>query len=117
MITKLNLGKIAQLLTQSSRQLDARTLSALVDARQSALKRQLVRLPVFALKPASAHTSAQHWTDRLMPHSTQQWIASGLLAAILAVGTGIWHHAQEQQISELDVAILTDDLPIEVFVD
>ncbi len=108
--------KIAQLLTQSTRQLDEATLSALINARQNALKRQLVHAPVFALTPASAHTSAR-WTGRLMPHSAQPWIAAGLLAAILVAGTGFWHHAQEQQISELDVAILTDDLPIEVFVD
>jgi len=116
MITKLDPGKIAQLLTQSTRQMDAGALSALIDARQNALKRQSVRSPVFALAPASAHTSAR-WTDRLMPHSAQPWIAAGLLAAILVAGTSFWHHAQEQQISELDVAILTGDLPIEVFVD
>ncbi len=115
MITKLSPNQIAQLLTQSTRQLDASTLSSLVDARQNALKRQ-VRMPVFAFTPASAHTSAR-WTDRVTPHSTQQWIAIGLLVAALVAATSFWRHSQEQQISELDVAILTDDLPIEVFVD
>ena len=116
MTNELDPRKIAQLLTQSTRQLDAATLSALFNARQNALKRQSVRAPVFALTPTPAHTSAR-WTDRLVPHSAQPWIAAGLLAAILVAGTSFWQHAQEQQISELDVAILTDDLPIEVFVD
>jgi hypothetical protein len=119
MTNKLDPRKIAQLLTQSTRQLDEATLSALVNARQNALKRQsvrAVRAPVFALTPASAHTSAR-WTDRLIPHSAQPWIAAGLLAAILIAGTSFWQHVQEQQIDEVDVAILTDDLPIEVFVD
>ena len=116
MTNELDPRKIAQLLTQSTRQLDEAILSALVNARQNALKRQSVRAPVFALTPASAHTSAR-WTDRLMPHSAQPWIAAGLLAAVLVVGTSYWQHVEEQQIDELDVAILTDDLPIEVFVD
>lgn len=116
MTNELDPKKIAQLLTLSTRQLDEATLSALVNARQNALKRQSVRAPVFALTTASAHTSAR-WADRLMPHSAQPWIAAGLLAAILIAGTGYWQHVQEQQIDDLDVAILTDDLPIEVFVD
>ena len=113
---RLDTGKIAQLLTQSTRQLDAGTLSALACARQNALKVQAAEVPVFALSPSSAH-STTHWRDRLMPHSVQQWIISVLVLAILIVGTGLWHHAQEQQISDLDLAILTDDVPIEALVD
>jgi len=110
MTAKLDLGKIAQLLTQSSRQLDTSTLSALADARNNALKKQLVRSPAAAL-------STGRWTHNLIPHSGQQWLATGLIVAILVFTAGYWQHAQEQQISELDVAILTDELPIEVFVD
>jgi hypothetical protein len=110
MITKLNSGKIAQLLTQSTRQLDTHILSALVDARQNALKRQSVRAPVFALNMGRE-------THSLIPDSVQQWMVAVLFVAVLIAGTSFWHQVQEQQISELDVAILTDDLPIEVFVD
>jgi len=110
MTTKLDPVKIAQLLTQSSRQLDTTTLSALADARQNALKRHRVRAPAFAL-------STGRWTYNLIPHLGQQWLATGLLVAILVLAAGYWQHAQEQQISEIDVAILTDELPIEVFVD
>ncbi len=113
---RLDTGKIAQLLTQSTRQLDAGTLSALADARKNALKLQAVEVSVFALSPSSAHSSA-HWRGKLMPHSVQQWILSILVLAILIIGTGLWHHAQEQQISDLDLAILTDDVPIEALVD
>lgn len=110
MSTKLNPEKIAQLLTYSSRQLDKQTLSALSQARQNALHRQSAHSPVFALNTG-------HWSHHLVPHSAQQWLAIGLLAAILACTASFWHHADEQQIGELDVAILTDELPIEVFVD
>lgn len=110
MITRLDPKKISQLLTQSTRQLNQATLSALTDARRNALKRQSAHSPVFAL-------TTGRWTHSLIPHSAQQWLATGLLAAMLLVVAGYWNHAQEQQISELDVAILTDDLPIEVFID
>jgi|SRR5450759_464551 hypothetical protein len=111
MTTNLDPGKIAQLLTLSARQLDQSTLSALHSARQNALKRQAVRAPVFALATGRG-------THSLIPDSIQQWVVAGLLIAMLIVGTSFWHHVvQEQQISDIDVAILTDDLPIEVFVD
>jgi hypothetical protein len=110
-MTNIDPVKIAQLLTLSTRQLDKATVSALVDARQNALKKHSVRrAPAFAL------TTGQ-WTDRLTPHWVQPWIATGLLAVILVAGTSYWQHVQEQQINELDVSILTDDLPIEVFID
>jgi hypothetical protein len=110
MTTKLDSGKIAQLLTQSSRQLDANTLSALAAARHKALNRHRVHAPAFTL-------STGRWTHNLIPHSGQQWLVTGLLAAILMFAAGYWQNAQEQKISEIDVAILTDELPIEVFVD
>lgn len=110
MNTKLDTNKIAQLLTLSTRQLNEATVSALANARRNALQRKLAHSPVYTL-------TTGRWTHSLMPHSSQQWIATGLLAVMLVIGTGYWHHSQEQQISDLDVAILTDDLPIEVFVD
>lgn len=116
MSTEFNFGRVAQLLTQSTRQLDAQTLSALSNARRIALERQRAHAPVFAFSPASA-LGAARWTHRLIPHTAHQWIAAGLIVAALASGAGYWHHAQEQQIGDLDVAILTDELPIEVFVD
>lgn len=110
MTDKLKPEKIAQLLTQSTRQLDSDTLSALSNARQKALQRQTMRAPVFTL-------ATSRLAQILLPFTNHQWISAGLLAALLVIGTSYVHHAQEQQIAELDVAILTDDLPIEVFVD
>jgi hypothetical protein len=115
MSNELNPEKVVQLLIKSTQQLDDTTLSALANARQNALKKQSVRVPVFTLTSASTHTPVR-WTDRLIPHSAQPWIAAGLLAAILFAGTSYWQHVQEQQIDDTDVAILTGDLPIEVLV-
>lgn len=111
MTNEINPEKVVQLLTQSARQLDSGTLSALSNAREKALQRQTVRAPVFTLVTG-------RWAHMLLPFTNHQWVSAGLLlAALLVVGTSYLHHAQEQQIAELDVAILTDDLPIEVFVD
>lgn len=110
MNTQIDPHKIAQLLTQSSQQLDEKTLSALADVRRYALSKQLARAPSFAL-------SAGHWINILIPHTTNQWVATGLLAALLVVtGTTAWQYTAEQQISEIDVAILTDEMPLHVFV-
>jgi hypothetical protein len=107
MITKLDPNKITKLLTQSTQQMDGAVLSALANARRNALDRQSVHSPAFAL-------TTGRWTHNLIPHTTYQWAATGLLAAMLIIGAGYWQHSKEQQISDLDVAILTDDLPIEV---
>lgn len=111
MTDELKPEKIAHLLTQSTRHLDSGTLSALGNARRNALQRQSLGAPAYTLAPS-------RWAHLLVQIPTYQWVVSaGLIAAILAIGTGYWHHDQEQQIAELDVAILTDELPIEVFVD
>ena len=118
MTYELNPVKVAQLLIKSAKNLDDATLSSLASARQNALKRQSrqsARAPVLELTPASGHSSIR-WTDRLLPHSAKPWIAAGLLVAVLIAGTSYWQHVQEQQIDDTDVAILTSDLPIDVFV-
>lgn len=110
MNTQLDPKKIAQLLTQNTRQLDEATVSALAKARRNALAARPLHSPAFAL-------TSGRWTDSLMPHTTMKWLATGFLAALLlAAGTSIWQHSEEQQIIELDVAILTDEMPIDVFV-
>jgi len=107
MVTGLNTTKISQLLTQSTQNIDETTLSALAKVRRNALSHQKVQSPVFAL-------AASRWTYSLIPHSAHQWVATGLLAVMLVIGAGYWQHSNEQQINELDVAILTDEMPIEL---
>lgn len=116
MTNELDPEKIARLLTQGARQLDAGIVSALVSARQNALKKYFERVSVSTLTPASGHSSVR-WMDRLISHSAQPWLAAGLLVAVLIAGTSYWQNIQEQQIDDTDLAILTDELPIDVFVD
>lgn len=117
MNTELDPGKITQLLNQGIRQMDGQVLSALSRARQLALERQAAHAPVFTLAPGGMHTHTNRWTHWAGLHSAQHLAIVILLAAIVISGVGYWHHAEEQQIGELDVAILTDELPVEVFVD
>ena len=101
--------RIAKLLTRAAQQLDDNTVAALRQARNVALQRQSLSKPVFAL-------STGHNIRWLLPHSTQQWMAAIILfVAILFGGVSYWRH--ENDLSHLDTAILTDDLPLEVFVD
>jgi hypothetical protein len=100
--------QIARLLTRNSEQLDENILSALRKSREIALQKQLIHEPVFSL---SAIGQRAH---NLMPHSPHQWVATFiLLAAVIVSAIGYWQSAQVP----LDIEILTDDLPIEVFVD
>ena len=111
MTTKLDPKKITQLLNQSTRQLDGKILSALQQSRAQALQRQAT--PARVLRFAG-----DGWTHFPLPRSTRQWITVCLLALVLASGVNLWwQHQREQQIGELDVSILTDELPIELFVD
>lgn len=103
--------RIAQLLTRAAQQLDDNTASALRRARNVALERQSQHKPAFAL-------STGHGFRWLLPHSAHQWVAMIIiLVAILFGGVSYWHHAHENDLAHLDTAILTDDLPLEVFVD
>lgn len=102
---------ITGLLTRATEQLDDNTVAALHRARNLALERQAMNPPVFALN-TGRHI---HWP---IPHTTYQWMAmAALLVAVLAGGTSYWHHAHEREMSHLDIAILTDDLPMEIFID
>src|SRR3990167_2911617 len=101
--------RIARVLTRAAQQLDDDTVAALRRARNVALQRQSLSKRVFAL-------STGHGIRWLMPHSTQQCVAAIILfVAILFGGLSYWQ--PENDLSHLDNPILTDDLPLEVFVD
>lgn len=118
MSNELDPGKITQLLNQGTRQMGGQVLSALCRVRQKALERHSAYTPAFILAPNGvAHAYADRWMGWTIPRPMQQMVIAGLLATVVISGLGYWHHAEEQRIGELDVAILTDELPIEVFVD
>lgn len=102
---------IAKLLTHATQQLDDSTIAGLRRAHDRALARQAVSRPVFALDAGHGI----HWP---LPHTARQWMTAAILLALLASGISYWHHAREHEAGHhLDIAILTDDLPMEVFID
>lgn len=105
---KINHQQVADLLTQSSRQLDERITTSLRDARTLALQKQRVAEPVFSL------SAIGHRAHHLVPHTTHQRVA---LAILLAAVIGVASYWQNAQTPQDDIDILTDELPIEVFVD
>ena len=103
--------RIARLLTRAAQRLDDNTVVKLRCARNIALERQPQSKPVFAL-------SAAHGIHWLLPHSAHRWVAMILLLAMMLFGSlSYWQHRQESDLIHLDTAILTDELPLEVFVD
>jgi hypothetical protein len=111
MTTKLDPKKIAQILNQSTQDLDEGTISSLQQARAQALQRQAARIHTLQI-------AGHRWTSHLLPHTIQQWILAAFLVLGIASGASIWvQHNHHQQMIDLDVEILTDELPIEIFLD
>lgn len=106
---KLNPEQIRQLLNSSLNRIEQPALTRLREARELALARH----DAHADAPALAW--AGNWRFAVPHHKTRYFAAAALLAAILFGGASYWHH--DQDVSEIDVAILTDELPIEVYVD
>jgi len=112
---KLNPESIRQLLNRSLAQLDQTTLDRLSAARMQALDRHEARsatLPLFAGAGEHAiwHPSAHH-------HSFHYWFGTLLLAVTLVCGIAYWRQAMDNDSSDVDIAILTDDLPMQYYLD
>ena len=110
----LNLDAIRQLLDRSASQIDQFTLARLHEARSQAL----------AHAPAHAQIPVLAWIDshfrRFMPvkrHAAATWIAAALLLAGLLGGIGYYWQQPYDKNAAVDIAILTDDLPINYYVD
>lgn len=106
---KLNLEQTRQLLNSSLNRIEQPALTRLREARELALARHDARasVPTFAW--------AGNWRFAVLHRKAGYFAAAALLAVILFGGASYWHH--EHDVSEIDVAILTDELPIEVYVD
>ena len=112
---KFHPEKIKQLLNRSLARLDQPTLVRLHDAHEKALVRYDAHstAPTFAL--ASLWAGHRHTVDS--HHKSHYWAAIVLLVALIFSCTAYWHHMTDHDVSDVDIAILTDDLPIEVYVD
>ncbi len=111
---KWNPESIKHLLDYSLARLDGPTLARLRVARMTALHCHQPRhaiLPLFASAGNHAiwHTPSRH-------ARIYYWIAAALLAASIFGGFAFWQQTVDDD-SDVDIAILTDDLPIQYFLD
>ncbi len=111
MSTRLNNQEIKHLLNKSSDQLDRTTLAGLQAARKHALQRQRVSATTWISQNGTLHGHL-HLSQR-----TLNWIIAAVVATLLAINLTSLYHASEHDHSDIDIAILTDDLPVDVFVD
>jgi hypothetical protein len=113
---QVNTESIRQLLNRSTAHLEQPALTCLRDARAQALARfdACSTAPVFvwagSVLPGTGHISG-------VQQKFHFWVTGLLLAALLLSGASFFKQITEHDNTDVDIAILTDDLPIEVYVD
>lgn len=116
MKTDLNQHSIKQLLDRSATQIAPSTLNKLQAARMRALEhhREHRNAPVLAWL-------GHHGSDRSATHPLSRrinWALAILFVACLFSGVAYWQGSiSDHDTSEDDIAILTDELPLHVYVD
>ena len=112
---KLNINDIRRLLDRSASDLNATTVDRLQAVRRTALQHQQTKRPTFMHAWLNEHGIIGHHPSH--QHKALNWGLATLLAVVLIGGVGYWQNASERDHSELDIAILTDDLPVHMYVD
>jgi len=111
----LNHHSIKQLLEHSAARISPATLNKLQAARMHALEHQRSHRtsPAFAwLGHFGSHSDTSHTARHL------NWALVVILLACLFSGAAYWQNSvSDHEISELDIAILTDELPLHAYVD
>lgn len=111
----LTTDSIKQILNQSASKLDSATIESLRNARARAMDRYR----------AQQHAPVQAWLNHhglwvgspASSHKYLYWAIALLLAAYLFSCSSYWQHNNEHDHSEIDIAILTDDLPVDAYVE
>lgn len=106
---------VMQSLNRSLAQLDEPTLASLRTARAHAISRHEARgsiIPLFAVfgERVPWHASEHH-------RRIHYWISGILLAACLLSGINYWQQVVDDDTSDLDIAIFTDEMPIQYYTD
>lgn len=104
---KVNHKEIAHLLDRSAERMDSATLKELQLARQQALQHQRVTPSV-----------QQGWDGVLFGHSRAlSWSIAAIVAALLLVNLIVWQGSSDNNRGHIDIAILTDEMPVDIYVD
>jgi hypothetical protein len=112
---KLNTHEIGKLLNRSAAQLDQGTLEKLLSARRNALQYQQTTQQAPAMTWLTQHGLVGHHST--IGHKTFNWGMATLLLLVLLGGTLYWQQQSSYEHADIDIAILTDDLPVDMYVD
>jgi hypothetical protein len=105
---KLTNKEIGRLLDRSAGQLDRSTLNRLETVRHLALQKQRI---------SGRARDGELSLGRLhLPGYAFNWIVAAVVAGLLVINLSYWNHTFERDHSDIDIAILTDDLPVDVYV-
>lgn len=110
---KLNREELTALLDDSARQLPSAVAARLSGARQAALQRQAQR----SRFPVRLHQLAPALSALMQRHPARWNLALLCVFILLAVAFFQWSTPTPHDHTELDLAILTDDLPVHMYVD
>jgi hypothetical protein len=115
MKTDINTQLVKDLLNSSILQLAQDTLGKLRAARSRALDHQRTRSTVPVLAWLGHHGERN---DSFHMSNSMSWAVAALFVACLISGATFWqNYSSEHEICDVDIAILTDDLPIHVYLD
>ena len=103
--------KIKHLLNRSITRLEQPVLAKLRHARVQAVSRHESR----RASPALVWAGNFSWSHS--PQKIHFWAAALLVIALLLGTATYWNQAVESDTSDVDIAILTDDLPMHVYID
>lgn len=113
---EMNTKKIKELLNSSTSRLSLDTLNKLRMARTRALDHQRIHHNAPVLSWLSSHRGSHHEPSPLA--KPVNWVVATVFVAFLFSGASLWHnYTAEHEICEVDIAILTDDMPIHVYLD
>ncbi len=108
---KLHTHEIRHLLDRSAGQLNRSTLNGLHSARQRALQHQRVSVSTWVSRNGTLHGHL-HLSQRAL-----NWIIAAIVATLLVINLTYWDRAFDHDHSDIDIQILTDDLPVDMYVD
>jgi hypothetical protein len=109
MNTKLTRREIGRLLDRSAARLDRPTLDGLQAARRHALRRQRVPFSAWLGRNGVLHGHLH------LPRRALAWLMAAVVATLLLVNLSYCYHTSRH--GDIDIAILTDEMPVDVYVD
>ena len=108
---KLDHKEIGRLLDKAVARMDRQTISGLQAARQHALQHQR------ATASSWEHRNGLLYGNIHLSTRALNWILAAIVASVLAIGLTNWENLYDHDHSDIDIAILTDDLPVDMYVD